>query len=699
MRSAPDSEPRVLGALYDEGYYHGVRSGYPTDGYEHVHASWTHWVAYLAPRVPRGARWLDLGCAYGFLVAEARAGGFRATGIDVSAYALGRAAGDVPDAAGRLARGVAERLPFGNGTFDVVSAFDVLEHLVDPEPALAEVRRVLRPGGVLIGATPDPLLFDRDEETHFSERPPSYWIDRLLALGFHVDFRFFQAPFNLEVLARRDAAPGVAPAACLRWDGFATAADLPVVCGPAADAVAVRLRAGFGSAGPSHAEDVRWIAPGSAEAYLLVTGRAPVRAALALEICGDADGAEVTIALDDVRLARTYAGPRWRTLVCDPVPVAAGGHAIRIRTSGPLLVRGLRVTAAPGERAALVLRLPFDMHQRYAQCRAVLARLPGARRTILDVGGVLGGAGGHLATTGDFLPDEAPPLATDVRPSDHPDHCAVAPGPLPFADASFDVVVCMDVLEHVPAAERGPFLDEIARVARRFVLLAAPFATPGVADADQRLFGAIAARHGYAHAFLGEHLTHGHPDLAGTVAYWEAGGATVVVLPNGYLPYWEAMQLLNLSLAEPVMGARYARAQAAYNDAVLDGREPAYRHLLVVDRTGAEEWVASVRALAASEAARAAERASVAAWAAVVSRVVDIAAATEPEVAGATEPEVPDAARATEAEAAGASGGGSGESALRVDARAEPAAGAESIAPSPPLGGRWRAWWRRGVPS
>src|SRR6185437_3013248 len=116
------------------------------------------------------------------------------------------------------------------------------------------------------------------------------------------------------------------------------------------------------------------------------------------------------------------------------------------------------------------------------------------------------------------------------RPSDHPDHRTVPAGALPFEDARFDVVICMDVLEHVPPADRRALLDELARVSRRFVLLAAPFATSGVADADRLLFAAIEARHRYAHAFLREHLTHGHPDLAGTVAHWEARGATVVVL-------------------------------------------------------------------------------------------------------------------------------------------------------------------------
>ena len=55
--------------------------------------------AFLAEqRKQPGARWLDLGCAYGYLVAEANAGGFAAVGVDVSAYALARARAEAPAA-------------------------------------------------------------------------------------------------------------------------------------------------------------------------------------------------------------------------------------------------------------------------------------------------------------------------------------------------------------------------------------------------------------------------------------------------------------------------------------------------------------------------------------------------------------------------------------------------------------------------
>lgn len=67
-------------------------------------------------------------------------------GTDLSRNAIAAARRD-PEGVKFVTSG-GEGLPFPNGFFDAVTMFDVLEHFADPELALSEVRRVLRPGGL-----------------------------------------------------------------------------------------------------------------------------------------------------------------------------------------------------------------------------------------------------------------------------------------------------------------------------------------------------------------------------------------------------------------------------------------------------------------------------------------------------------------------------------------------------------------------
>jgi SAM-dependent methyltransferase len=90
------------------------------------------------------ARLLDIGCGTGFVLRLAE-GVFRTcVGVDVTCEMLDRA----PRGPGLYyAMATAESLPFADDSFDAVTAYSVLHHLVDLVPVLAEVRRVLRDGG------------------------------------------------------------------------------------------------------------------------------------------------------------------------------------------------------------------------------------------------------------------------------------------------------------------------------------------------------------------------------------------------------------------------------------------------------------------------------------------------------------------------------------------------------------------------
>jgi glycogen(starch) synthase len=98
----------------------------------------------------RPMRLLDVGCGPGRLTAPLAAR-HQMTGCDISPAMLEEARGHCPEGV-RLVEADARRLPFADGEFDGALALDLLAHLPDLDAGLAELARVVRPGG--------PLIFD-----------------------------------------------------------------------------------------------------------------------------------------------------------------------------------------------------------------------------------------------------------------------------------------------------------------------------------------------------------------------------------------------------------------------------------------------------------------------------------------------------------------------------------------------------------
>ncbi len=92
-----------------------------------------------------GTKLLDLGCGNGWSSELLHGEGFNVTGLEVTREAFSR-----PEAKGlRFVVGSAESLPFERGEFDIVSSYQVLEHVANPAAALLEMIRVTRGGGEL----------------------------------------------------------------------------------------------------------------------------------------------------------------------------------------------------------------------------------------------------------------------------------------------------------------------------------------------------------------------------------------------------------------------------------------------------------------------------------------------------------------------------------------------------------------------
>lgn len=177
----------------------------------------------------------------------------------------------------------------------------------------------------------------------------------------------------------------------------------------------------------------------------------------------------------------------------------------------------------------------FDNYGRYAIIRDIINtnRKAGERFKVLDVGGR-----GNIMRK--FLPnDDVFYLDPHVKTEDdnyiEGDGCEI-----PLEDGAFDFVVSADVFEHIPEEKRVQFLEENIRVARLGVILAAPFYSEAVYQAE------VSANEGYkvfsggdSHIYLKEHIANGLPKERELEWFLKEKGYDYQKLNNNNLMLWE----------------------------------------------------------------------------------------------------------------------------------------------------------------
>jgi 2-polyprenyl-6-hydroxyphenyl methylase/3-demethylubiquinone-9 3-methyltransferase len=139
MRSMPRNDPRQYDELAAEWWR-------PGGGFEMLHWLAAARAALIPPADRSGAVLVDAGCGGGLLAPHLAGKGYQHVGVDLRAAGLRTAA----EHGVRPVNGDVTALPFATGSADVVAAGEILEHVTDLPGTVAELSRVLRPGGLVV---------------------------------------------------------------------------------------------------------------------------------------------------------------------------------------------------------------------------------------------------------------------------------------------------------------------------------------------------------------------------------------------------------------------------------------------------------------------------------------------------------------------------------------------------------------------
>ena len=162
----------------------------------------------VAKYATKNAPILDAGCGTGLNLRHLPKG---SVGLDINPRNLEILRERLPNHT--LVEGDVEALPFEDGSFGTILCTEVLEHIPDPAAALAEYRRVLQPGGVLIGSVPArsaiwKLRFLSSTCPHSEPFHNEYLPHEVRAMlaGWNVEYlRYSFLHFNVMFVARKEA--------------------------------------------------------------------------------------------------------------------------------------------------------------------------------------------------------------------------------------------------------------------------------------------------------------------------------------------------------------------------------------------------------------------------------------------------------------------------------------------------------------
>ena len=147
---------------------------------------------------------------------------------------------------------------------------------------------------------------------------------------------------------------------------------------------------------------------------------------------------------------------------------------------------------------------------------------------------------------------------------------------LPFGADGFDVATTVDVFEHIPTGKRAAFLDELFRVSKEYIILAAPFDSDAVVSAERLLFEFVrrVLDQDFAEVHpLREHIENGLPSSEYLQRTIDLKNSSCIYFPKGQLNNWLRLNLIKHHIFSiPESQALEKMLDRFYNCHLVSGR-------------------------------------------------------------------------------------------------------------------------------
>ncbi|MEK7472801.1 MAG: class I SAM-dependent methyltransferase [Patescibacteria group bacterium] len=181
---------------FDKKYYRRFFDKYTKSEFD-KYVNWAYgWIKFLDRYVDikkgQGRTLLELGSSLGYFSRVFKDRGFDVTGSDISNYIV-KKAGSIQKDIKFIKLDIESKLN-NSKKYDFIVAFEVLEHLKDPENALKNIKKMLNKNGVLIFSTPYPTKIALADPTHINVHKPSWWRSIGKKAGF-IKMQFIYATF------------------------------------------------------------------------------------------------------------------------------------------------------------------------------------------------------------------------------------------------------------------------------------------------------------------------------------------------------------------------------------------------------------------------------------------------------------------------------------------------------------------------